>query len=119
MKTLLKLLPYLLCVGLYFVGRWTAPQPDKELIRRFEIERKYHQDQIKDLEQEIIDLSEAGITIREKMYQDSLKTANAQKANNEAYLRLKKQYEKINLSRASTVELDSIRAGIVALHPIK
>jgi hypothetical protein len=117
MKHLTKYLPYIFACSLFFVGRFSAPDKSKELERKYELERKTLRDQIKDLEVAMVDKDKAGEAIREKMYSDSLKTASVLKSNNEAYLVLLKKYEKINYSRASTSELDSLRAGILHALP--
>lgn len=108
MKTLLKYLPYLIvAVAAFFVARLTTPDRDKEIIKRFEEDRKAFRDSIKLRDAKIIDLAKAGSTIKEKMYTDSLKNVEALRAKNEAYSKLKVQYEKINFRRASSFELDS------------
>lgn len=117
MKKLSNYIPYLLIVVAAFTGRWTAPKPDKELMQKYESERKYHLQQIQDKEAKIIDLTRAGETIVKKMKADSLEAASALQANNRAFLKLKKEHEKINLSRASAAELDSVRARLLALYP--
>jgi len=119
MKKYLKYLPYALIVVALLVGRLSAPVHDKDLIRKFELERKTLKEDIKDKETQITDLTNAGLTIAKRMKEDSLKTSVQLQANKRAFLELKKRYEKINLSNATTSELDSIRAGIIALYPIK
>jgi hypothetical protein len=103
MKHLSKFLPYILAGALFFVGRFTSPDKSKELEKVLEKERKEHQDQISVKEGKINDLVKAVATIRTLRHQDSLKTS----------------VEKINLSRSSAAELDSLRAGVLALYPIK
>lgn len=100
-------LPYVLAVGLFFAGRFTSPQPDGELIKKYELDRKFNESQIKVLRMQMDDLAKAGLHEREKRYKDSLKTIVALKAKDEAYLKLKREYENINLSRASVPQLDS------------
>jgi hypothetical protein len=119
MKNLLKYLPYILIVVAVFVGRWTAPQPDKDLLKRYEVERKYHIDQISKLNAQADDLAKAGLMIAEKRQEDSLKTAIILRAKDSAFIKLKKENEKITLSRASVAELDSARAIVIALHPVR
>jgi hypothetical protein len=108
MKTLTKYLPYILAGVLFFAGRFTAPQPDKELLRKYEVERNYHLKQIDKLNAQADDLAKAGLMIAEKMKEDSLKYSIALKANNEAYLKLKRKYNEINLSRSNAQSLDSL-----------
>jgi hypothetical protein len=112
----MKYLPYILAGVLFFAGRFTAPQPDKELLRKYEVERNYHLQQIDKLNAQADDLAKAGLMIAEKMKEDSLKYSIALKANNEAYRKLKKEYESINYSRASAAELDSVRARLLTLY---
>ena len=114
MKRLANYLPYILAAVLFFAGRWTAPQPDKGLLKRYEVERKYHIDQISKLNARADDLAKAGLRLSEKMKSDSLKFSIALKANNEAYLKLKKKYNEINLNRADAHTLDSV---VLSLYP--
>jgi hypothetical protein len=109
-------LPWVLAVGLFFAGRFTGSQPDKELINKYEAERKLSESAMKDLNAQLVDLAEAGRHEREKRQADSLKTIVVLKAKDEAYFKLKREYEKINLSRASVVELDSIGSVIESLY---
>lgn len=108
MKKLSNYIPYLLAGVLFFAGRWTAPKPDTELMQKYEEERKYHLSQIDSLKGKAGDLVKAGEAIKEKMYSDSLKFSSDLRANKEAYLKLKKKYNEINLSRANAQSLDSI-----------
>jgi hypothetical protein len=110
------ILPYILAVVLFFAGRWTKTNDTSEFENKVALERKYHADQISKKDAKIIDLTMAGEMIVKKMKADSLEAANALQANNRAFLKLKKEHEKINLSRASAAELDSIRARLLALH---
>ena len=118
-KNIKPYLPYLLAVGLFFAGRFTSPDNSKELTRKYELERKTLQLLIEQKEAKISDLSGAGLTIHKKMQEDSLKYSVSIKANNAAYLSLKKKYESINYSRASASELDSVRAVLLTLYSNK
>jgi hypothetical protein len=75
-------------------------------------EREVHLEMIKRNSDRIARLSLDSLTIRQKMYSDSLKFSEALKANNEAYLKLKKKYNEINLSRADAHTLDSLVSGL-------
>lgn len=108
MKKLSNYIPFVLAGVLFFAGRWTSPKPDKELMQKYESERKYHLSQIDSLEGKAYDLLQAGLAIREKMYSDSLKFSSDLQVNKQAYLKLKKRYNEINLSRADAHDLDSI-----------
>lgn len=111
MKSLFKYLPYFLAAALFLAGRWMAPD-GKDLIQKYEVERNYHLSEIKKLNARADDLAKAGLKLAEKMKADSLKTAHALKANNEAYLKLKKKYNEINLNRADAHTLDSLVSGL-------
>jgi Skp family chaperone for outer membrane proteins len=119
MKHLSKFLPYILAGALFFVGRFTSPDKSKELEKVLEKERKEHQDQISVKEGKINDLVKAVATIRTLRHQDSLKTSVELQAKDRVILKQQKENEKINLSRSSAAELDSLRAGVLALYPIK
>jgi len=114
MKNLSKYIPYILAAVLFFAGRWTSPKPDKELMQKYESERTYHLSQIDSLKGKADDLADTGAAILEKMYSDRLKYENALQANKEAYLKLKKKYNEINLNRADAQLLDSL---ISSLYP--
>jgi hypothetical protein len=108
MKKLKTFLPYILAGGLFFAGRWTGPDNSKELTRKYELERKYHLNEISKLNAALVDRDSLGLRIMRKMHEDSLKTAIDLRANKEAYGRLKKKYNEINLNRASSAQLDSL-----------
>lgn len=108
MKQVVKYGPWVLCVALFFVGRISSPKPDKELIRKYEMEREFHRLQITTLNAKLADRDKSGLAILEKMKSDSLKSADALRANKEAYLTLKKRYNEINLNRADSHLLDSL-----------
>lgn len=93
-----------------------APQPDGELLNKYEAERKLHESAMKDLNAKLVDLESAGKHEREKRYSDSLAASVQLRAKDEAFLKLKREYEKINLDRASVLQLDSIRRSIFALY---
>jgi hypothetical protein len=112
MKSLLKYLPYLLAAALFFVGRWTGPDVDNSLLKKYEVERKYHLDEINKRNEQISHLSKQWFKLRQYMIEDSIRYANELKANNEAYLKLKKKYNEINLNRATVHQLDSIVAKL-------
>lgn len=107
-------LPYILAVALFFAGRWTGQKPDTELMEKYESERIFHMEQIKALKGKGDSLVKAGEAIREKMYSDSLKFSSDLQANKEAYLKLKKKYNEINLSRADAHLLDSLVSSLYA-----
>jgi hypothetical protein len=77
-----------------------------------ERERDVHLEMIRRNSERIERLSLDSLTIRQKMYSDSLKYSGLLKANNEAYLKLKKKYNEINLSRADAHTLDSLVSGL-------
>jgi hypothetical protein len=77
-----------------------------------EKERAVHLEMIRRNSERIERLSLDSLTIRQKMYSDSLKYSGLLKANNEAYLKLKKKYNEINLSRADAHTLDSLVSGL-------
>jgi hypothetical protein len=77
-----------------------------------EKERAVHLEMIRRNSERIARLSLDSLTIRQKMYSDSLKYSGLLKANNEAYLKLKKKYNEINLSKASVHDLDSLVAAL-------
>jgi hypothetical protein len=111
-------IPYILAVALFFAGRWTGPKPDTELLKKYETERIFHVEQIKALKAKADDLAGAGKAIREKMYSDSLKFSSDLRANKEAYLKLKKKYNEINLIRANAQSLDSLVSSLYPNPPI-
>lgn len=79
-------------------------------------EREVHLEMIKRNSERIARLSLDSLTIRQKMYSDSLKHIGELRAKDEAYLKQRKHYEKIDLSRSTVPELDSLRSGIRALY---
>lgn len=119
MKKLSNYIPYLLIVVAVFVGRWTAPDKTTELEKKFALERKYHEHVIDSLEGGLVDKDKAIATIRDQRYKDSLKTSVELRARDRAILKQQKENEKINLSRASATKLDSLRARLLTLYPVK
>lgn len=116
----MKYLKYLsFAVGLilvFFAGRCTAPTEDKELKRKFELERKTLLDDVKLREARIIDRTNQDSIIIQKMKEDHARDSMALKANNEAYIKIVKEYGKINFRGASIAELDSARAKYITLY---
>lgn len=119
MKKLSNYIPYILAGVLFFTGRWTSPKPDKELMQKYESERKYHLSQIDSLKGDLVDKDKAIATIRKQRYKDSLKTSVELRARDRVILKQQKENEKINLSRASATKLDSLRARLLTLYPVK
>lgn len=115
MKTVLKFAPWILSIALFLIGRLTAPSADVD-VKAWEKERESLY-QLLAADQAKLDAKDSHIrTIETKMYLDSVESAAALKANNEAFLKLKRENEKLNFSRATTAELDSLRAGIISLY---
>lgn len=112
MKKLSSYIPYLLAAVLFLVGRLTAPQPDKELLRKYEVERNYHLNQIDKLNAQADDLAKAGIEIGEKMEARRVKDSIALKAKDRVIFKLKQNYENISFRNADAVKLDSIFAAL-------
>lgn len=100
----------------FIAGRFTAPTVDKELVKKYELERESY---IKDVEKRVdsIDLRVKGaVKIVQKMKEDDRLNSIALKKNNDAYLKLIKQNEKINYHDASIPKLDSARAKYLTLY---
>lgn len=96
-----------------FAGGWLlSSQGDKELIDKFDQERKEHEAAIRKLSLSIQSLRADSLNIRKKMKADSLTFAIQIREKDEAFVRQKRYYESINLSRATAHELDSLRAAI-------
>jgi len=108
MKKIKPFLSYILAAALFFAGRWTSSDNSSELERKYALERKYHLNEIEKLKAAIDDRDKVGQQIVKKMYEDSVKAAIDLRANKEAYGKLKKKYNEINLNRASSVQLDSV-----------
>jgi hypothetical protein len=113
MKTLKSYLPYIFAGVLFFAGRWTKTSDTSELERKLALQNKYHELVIDSLKGDLIDKDKAIATIREQRYKDSLETSNELRARDRAILKQQKENEKINLSRATSAELDSVRAIIL------
>ncbi len=114
MKNYLKYLPWLITVICFFIGRISSPKPDKDLIRKYELERETLLADNKAKERLILTLSNQDKEIRAKMTKDSLENIKALTANKAVILKLKKDYEKISFRNASASELDSL---LSALYP--
>lgn len=112
MKKYLNYLPYVLAGILFFAGRCSMPAADKDLIKKYELERKTLLEDVKVREARIIDRDKEAATIVQKMKEDHARDSVALKANNEAYLKLKRKYNEINLSRADAHVLDSLVSGL-------
>jgi hypothetical protein len=113
-KTLiLYIFSVLMATGIFFVGRWTAPDGSKEIQKKYELERKYHINEITKLNAALEDRDKIGQQIIKRMYDDSVKAANELRSKDRVILKQKRENEKINLSRSSVAELDSIRAVIL------
>lgn len=108
MTKYLKYLPYVLALVLFLAGRWTAPQPDKELRKKFEAERESILEVIGQKDAQIVRLNEASHAIEKERVQDSLRFAGALESNKRAYSALKRKYNEINLNRANAHTLDSL-----------
>jgi hypothetical protein len=93
----------------FAAGFFYRPEPKPDYDKK---EREVHLEMIKRNSDRIARLSLDSLTIRQKMYSDSLKFSGALKANNEAYLKLKKKYNEINLSRANAHTLDSLVSSL-------
>lgn len=111
MKTVLKYAPWILCLALFLIGRLTAPSSDGENLAR-EKEREALYQMLEQKQGRLDVLRKDSLAIREKMSVDSLNFSIALKANNEAYIKLKKKYNEINLSRANAHTLDSLISGL-------
>jgi hypothetical protein len=114
MSQVLKYSPFVLAIALFFVGRYSAPVQDRDLIRKFELERKTLKEDIQAKEAQINDLTNAGLTIAKRMKEDSLKTYVQLQANKRAFLELKRKYNEINLSSADSHVLDSLVSSLYA-----
>jgi hypothetical protein len=82
-----------------------------------EKEREIHLEMIRRNSDSLAYLRLRLLTIEAKMDRDSLKHIDDLRAKDEAYLKQQKQYEKINLRRATIGGLDSLRARLITLHP--
>jgi hypothetical protein len=82
-----------------------------------EKERAVHLEMIRRNSDSVAYLRLRLLTIEAKMDRDSLKHIDDLRAKDEAYLKQQKQYEKINLRRATIGSLDSLRARLITLHP--
>lgn len=105
---ILKYLPYVLAGLLFFVGRCSTPKPDKDLIKKYELERKTLLEDIKLKEARIIDRETEAKEIVTRMKQDSLKTYVELQAKNRAIFKLKESYENISFRDADGAKLDSV-----------
>lgn len=106
--TILKYLPYVLAGILFFVGRCSSPKPDKDLIRKYEMERKTLLEDIKIREARIIDRETQASTIIDRMKQDSVKLSSELQAKNRAIFKLEKYYASISFRDADGAKLDSV-----------
>jgi FtsZ-interacting cell division protein ZipA len=113
MKNLKAFLPYILAVALFFAGRWSSPDDTKELEEKFEQERRGFRNQITNLNLSLIDKDKGLKEIREKRHQDRVRDSIELRAKDRVILKQQKENEKINLSRATSEQLDSIRAIIL------
>jgi hypothetical protein len=103
-----NLLPYALCLILFFVGRLTAPKPDKELKAKYEQERDAIMEVIGQKDGQISRLNEDAEAIKAKFSADSAIFMDKLLDNQRAYSALKRKYNEINLNRADAQSLDSI-----------
>lgn len=117
MKKYLKYLPFVASfVGVFFAGRCTAPSSDKELIRKFELERKSFIENIKLKESKISDRDKMLLKVTKKMKEDHIRDSIFLKKNNEVYLKIIKQNETLNFRNATISKLDSARAKYITLY---
>lgn len=110
MTKYLKYLPYVLALVLFLAGRWTAPQPDKELRKKFEAERESILEVIGQKDAQIVRLKDDRAKERERRVSDSLRSARALARQESITAALKKENERINYKNYSNPDLDSIDA---------
>ena len=104
----IKFWPVILAALLFFVGRCTAPKPDKELRAKYEQERDAIMEVIGQKDAKIIQMAAESREIRKQMTSDSLKFSVELGANKRAYTALKKKYNEINYTRYTAHDLDSV-----------
>lgn len=117
MKSYLKYIPFLIgLILVFFAGRCTSPKIDKDLVRKYELERKTLLNDVSRLNGLIAGRTKQDSIIIKKMKDRHVRDSIALKANNEAYVKLIKQNEKINYRSASISKLDSARASYLTLY---
>lgn len=109
-KDMKKYIPYILILVAFFAGQLSGSNKhaEKELKAKFEQERQRDRAKINELLAKLAIKEGQERTIREKMKEDSIASAAALARNKQEYNRLKKRYNEINLSRATSNQLDSL-----------
>lgn len=109
MTKLKKYWPFIvLCLIIFFSGRWTKDDNSKELKEKYEQERQRDRDSISVLLKNLTAKHAESRTINEERIQDSLRFADALERNQRAYNSLKRKYNEVNFNRFSAARLDSI-----------
>lgn len=108
MPFLKRFWPVILCVLLFFAGRWTKDDSGKELKAKFEAERGSSRNVISDLmnRQALKDKASEARTARWE--KDSLQLFDALQAQKRLTIWLKKENEKINYKNYSNPDMDSV-----------
>jgi len=109
MKSYLKYIPFLIgMVLIFFAGRCSKESVDKDLVRKYELERKTLLEDVAHREGIMADRTKQAATIIQRMKQDSAKLSVDLQARNGAIFKLEKYYASISFRDADGVKLDSI-----------
>jgi hypothetical protein len=109
MIQLKRYLPYVLIAVAFLFGQLSVPRTDKELIRKFAQEKKVLLTEIEYLRVSMGIRDEAGLRLRQKVTQDSLKYSIVLARNKTEIDKLKQKINATNFKNATTDQLDSIR----------
>src|SRR5690606_41683715 len=111
MTKIKQYLPYILAVIMFALG-WLISPGDKVDHKGYEEERQGYESQIRDLNRRIASQDSLSRAILERMTQDSIQYADALKRKDLRIAGLTKRINEIDLSRATSAELDSIIARL-------
>jgi seryl-tRNA synthetase len=106
-----KYLPYIIGAAMFLLG-WLIAPGDKVDVSQYERERETYQKRIEELKALRAAQDSVSAAIRKKMKQDSAAYADALKRKDLRIADLTKRINEIDLSRATSAELDSIIARL-------
>jgi hypothetical protein len=113
MIQLKRYLPYVLIAVAFLFGQLSVPRTDKELIRKFAQEKKVLKTEIEYLQVSLATRDKVGLSLREKVTQDSLKYSVLLARNKTEIDKLKLKISEVNYKNATTLQLDSVRAALL------
>lgn len=105
-------LPYILIAFAFIAGQLLSSNPDKELKKNWEAERKFLLKDINTLQKKIDGLQKAGNVLAKKMADDSVKSVIVLKNKDVQISKLRNKINEIDFKNATASDLDSIRSKL-------